>query len=122
MTEVGSPQLTPRQYAVLLTVSLDEGLNQTKLVERTGIDRSTLADLVRRLVTKGMLQRKRTKEDARSYAVRLTRTGKDALESSAPAVGKVEDRILNALPQEHREQFIVDLMTIIEALGNKQEE
>jgi len=35
-TELGADDLTPRQYAVLLTVSLNEGLNQTQLVERTG--------------------------------------------------------------------------------------
>ncbi|MGA9540058.1 MAG: helix-turn-helix domain-containing protein, partial [Methyloceanibacter sp.] len=36
--------LTPRQYAVLTAVSLEEGLPQAELVARTGIDRSTLAD------------------------------------------------------------------------------
>ena len=45
--EMGGGDLTPRQYAVLVTVSQNEGLSQTSLVEKTGIDRSTLADIVR---------------------------------------------------------------------------
>src|SRR5688572_708168 len=47
--EMGDRDLTPRQLAVLTATSEDEGLSQTGLVERTGIDRSTLADMVRRL-------------------------------------------------------------------------
>ena len=58
--------LTPRQLAVLVTVAQNEGLSQTGLVDRTGIDRSTLADIVRRMQRKGLLQRRRTKEDARA--------------------------------------------------------
>ena len=61
LTEMGAADLTPRQYAVLVTVSLWEGLSQTELVEKTGIDRSTLADIVRRMLKKGYLQRRRTK-------------------------------------------------------------
>jgi DNA-binding MarR family transcriptional regulator len=49
----------------------NEGLSQTGIVARTGIDRSTLADLVRRLQRKGLLQRRRTKDDARAYAVKM---------------------------------------------------
>ena len=64
--ELGGGDLTPRQFAVLVTVSQNEGLSQTHLVERTGIDRSTLADIVRRMLKKGLLQRRRTKEDARA--------------------------------------------------------
>ena len=30
--------ITPRQLAILITVSENEGLNQTNVVERTGID------------------------------------------------------------------------------------
>ena len=50
--EIGGDDLTPRQYAVLLTVSQNEGISQTGLVERTGVDRSTLADIVRRMLKK----------------------------------------------------------------------
>ena len=52
-------------------------ISQTGLVEQTGVDRSTLADVVRRLVKKGLLQRKRTRRDARMYAVRLTAKGQN---------------------------------------------
>jgi DNA-binding MarR family transcriptional regulator len=114
--EIGNTDLTPRQYAVLVTVSQNEGLSQTDLVERTGIDRSTLADIVRRMLKKGLLQRRRTKEDARAYAVRLTEEGWRVLGASEPLVKRVEDCILGALPPRQREQFLADLATIIEAL------
>src|SRR5215510_8853476 len=71
-SEVDIEGLTPRQLAVLTTIAQHEGLSQTGIVDRTGIDRSTLADIVRRLQKKGLLQRRRTKEDARAYAVKLT--------------------------------------------------
>src|SRR5262245_53559828 len=67
-----SDDLTPRQFVVLLTVARKGGVSQTHLVEQTGIDRSTLADVVRRLVIKGFLKRRRTRADARQYAVTLT--------------------------------------------------
>ena len=80
---MGVGDLTPRQFAVLVTVSQNEGLSQTHLVERTGIDRSTLADIVRRMLKKGLLQRRRTKEDARAYAVKLTEEGWRVLRSAS---------------------------------------
>ena len=56
-----------------MVVADEEGLTQTDLVERTGIDRSTLADIV------GTDARpradpapQRAKEDARAYAIKLT--------------------------------------------------
>lgn len=109
--------LTPRQYAILLTVAQNEGLSQTHLVEKTGIDRSTLADIVRRLLKKGLLQRRRTKDDARAYAVKLTDEGMRVLKSAEPMARKVDDRILSALPGQQRERFVQDLNTIVKALG-----
>ncbi len=115
--EVGLGDLTPRQYAILLTVAQNEGLSQTHLVEKTGIDRSTLADIVRRLLKKGLLQRRRTKDDARAYAVKLTDDGARALKLAEPMARKVDDRILAALPVLQRERFVQDLNTIVRALG-----
>jgi DNA-binding MarR family transcriptional regulator len=47
--DTGERDLSPRQVAVLSTVGENEGLSQTDMVALTGIDRSTLADLVARL-------------------------------------------------------------------------
>ena len=110
-------ELTPRQYAVLVTVAQHEGLSQTGLVERTGIDRSTLADVVRRMLKKGLLQRRRTKEDARAYAVKLTDEGRQLLQTTESQANRVDSRILEALPSRQREQFVEDLTAIVEALG-----
>ena len=43
-------KLTQRQFAVLHATAEREGLTQTELVKATGIDRSTLAELVARMV------------------------------------------------------------------------
>lgn len=116
-SEMTVGDLTPRQYAVLTTVAHNEGLSQTALVERTGIDRSTLADIIRRMLKKGLLQRRRTKEDARAYAVKLTDEGWRSLKSAEPSVKRVDDKLLAALPSSSRERFISDLNIIVTALG-----
>jgi DNA-binding MarR family transcriptional regulator len=108
--------LTPRQLAVLVTVAHNEGLSQTGLVDRTGIDRSTLADIVRRMQRKGLLQRRRTKEDARAYAVKLTDEGRRLLRTAEPLAKRVDERILEALPAKQREQFIDELLAIADTL------
>jgi hypothetical protein len=62
----GKVFVTPRQLAVLVAVAESEGLNQTDVMQRTRIDRSTVADIVQRLVRKGALQRRRSWEDSRA--------------------------------------------------------
>jgi len=111
--EMSDGDLTPRQYAVLLTVARHEGLSQTELVDRTGIDRSTLADIIRRMLKKGLLQRQRTKRDARAYAVRLTDTGRAVLDSASPAAATADERILATLSPKQRDQFIEALNKIV---------
>jgi len=117
LIEMGSGEITPRQYTVLVTVSLNEGLSQTDLVEQTGIDRSTLADIVRRMLKKGLLLRRRTKADARAYAIRLTEEGWRALKAADPVAKRVDERILAALPGQQRDRFVQDLNTIVRALS-----
>ncbi len=117
-SEMSAGGLTPRQYAVLVAVSQNEGLSQTNLVRQTGIDRSTLADIVRRMLRKGLLQRRRTKDDARAYAVKLTDDGWTALRTSEPAVTSVDEKVLAALPEDHRQRFLQDLATIVSSLSN----
>ena len=114
--ETSKSDLTPRQYAVLVCVGQNPDVSQTGLVEQTGVDRSTLADVVRRLVKKGLLQRKRTKRDARMYAVRLTARGQNILNSVKPQATKVDQRILSVLRSDQRGSFIDALGDIVRAM------
>jgi MarR family transcriptional regulator, temperature-dependent positive regulator of motility len=74
--EVGDSCMTPRQFAVLLAATQSDGSSQTDLVNSTGIDRSTVAaEMVRRMTKRGLLQRRRSRRDARAYVVRVTEAG-----------------------------------------------
>src|SRR5690606_12273439 len=108
--------LTPRQFAILLTVAQNEGLRQTHLVERTGIDRSTLADVIRRMLKKGLIQRRRTREDARAYAVRLTDEGWRVLKMAEPLARRADEKILSALSSAERDRFVKGLTEIVRSL------
>ncbi len=120
-SEMAKGELTPRQFAVLWTVSQNEGLSQTDLVERTGIDRSTLADIIRRMLKKGLLSRRRTKEDARAYAVKLTEEGWRMLRQAEPMARRVDDKILAVLPGARGQRFLEDLAAIVDALALEDE-
>jgi DNA-binding MarR family transcriptional regulator len=104
--ETGPDAITQRQYAVLAAVAVHEGLTQTDLVRATGIDRSTLADLVARMIGKGLLARERSATDARANTVSLTIAGREALAVATPRVAAADARILKLLPTRKRDAFL----------------
>jgi DNA-binding MarR family transcriptional regulator len=104
--ETGPDGLTQRQFAVLEAVSQKSGLTQTDLVRATGIDRSTLADLVSRMTVKGLLDRERSAIDARAKAVSLSAAGQAALDAARPKVEAADKRILALLPKGKRDGFL----------------
>lgn len=104
--ETGDSALTQRQYALLLAADTAEGLTQTDLVKATGIDRSTLADMVARLIAKGLLARERSVTDARANLVRLSDEGRTALNEIRPKVEAADERILSLLSPPKRDSFL----------------
>lgn len=107
--------LTPRQYVVLTVVASRQAVSQSDIVTATGIDRSTLADIVRRLVDRGLVARRRSKVDARAYDVRLTANGQSVLRAAQPEVDRVEDLMLRTLPPSKRADFTDALSTLVRA-------
>jgi DNA-binding MarR family transcriptional regulator len=69
----------PRQYLLLRAVSENSPCSQTRLVELTGMDRSTVAEISRRLTKTGLITRTRNANDLRAHHVSLTPEGKRAL-------------------------------------------
>lgn len=90
--------VTIRQAVVMLAIRENTGASQTALVNATGVDRSTLADLVRRIQRKGWATRRRTPADMRAYAVKLTPEGEAALSKAKKAAAVAERELLAQMP------------------------
>ncbi len=112
MGEVGKSGLTHRQYTVLLAVDNNDGKSQTDLVKVTGIDRSTLADLVARLLAQGYLQRRRTKDDGRTNSIRITAVGKKMLKTALPGADEVDRQLLSLIAASERKTFLDNLAVL----------
>lgn len=106
MDQAGKSGLTHRQFTVLSAVDHHEGKSQTELVKITGIDRSTLADLVARMIKKGLLARRKSTSDARANAVSLTDLGRESLASGGDPAAKADQKLLGLLSPKKRETFI----------------
>ena len=104
--EAGEGALSQRQYAVLKALEGSEGLSQTDLVKVTGIDRSTLADLVSRMLAKELVVRERSATDARANLVQIAEAGKAALSDMEPRVMAADEKILSLLSPPKRDSFV----------------
>ncbi|MGE5266132.1 MAG: MarR family winged helix-turn-helix transcriptional regulator [Deltaproteobacteria bacterium] len=110
---IGEIGITARQFVVLSVVESLEDPSQTALCDISGIDRSTLADIVRRLVARGLLTRRRTRQDARMYAVRITPEGQEVLRRAVPVAAKVDEALVEALNADQRDQFVSFLQKVV---------
>jgi DNA-binding MarR family transcriptional regulator len=107
--EIGADGPTPRQFAVLLCVFQHPGLNQTDLVRLSGIDRSTLAEILGRLVDRGLIRRERTTADQRTNALFLTTEGEAMLRAAYPAMVRAQQRIFAPIPPARRREVVAAL-------------
>ena len=115
--EVGDDGPTPRQFAVLVTAWQNPGINQTGIVNITGIDRSTIGELLGRLVRRGWLRRRRTATDARSNALYVTVAGGEIVKQVLPRVNAAQEKIMAPVPPDRRNEFLSYLRRIADLPG-----
>ncbi|PKW25499.1 MarR family winged helix-turn-helix transcriptional regulator [Phycicoccus duodecadis] len=97
--------LTGPQYAVLHVLDGRPGVDQGELGARTGLDRSTTADVGARLERRGWVTRERDPDDARRRRLSLTGEGRRALDEHEPRVLALQDVVLAPLPARARPSF-----------------
>lgn len=115
MEKASDLDITPRQFVVLAVVDAHPGASQTQVVEVSGIDRSTLAELVKRLIKGGHLKRRRAKHDARAYEVSITALGRKALKCAEDRAKNVEAVLLGSMSPTERETLMRQLAALIGA-------
>ena len=97
--------VTPVQYAALQTVGNSPGIDQRTLARSIGLDTSTIAGVIDRLESRGLLMRNASTEDRRVRQLTLTDTARQLLTAVAPSMLKAQQLILEPLSQEEQAEF-----------------
>lgn len=101
--------VTPGQFGVLEIIASNTGLSQTELARAIGIDRSTMVAVIDALEGRGLVVRAPAPSDRRSYALRLSESGRAALRKMEERVRAHERRIARDLsPKE--QALLIELL------------
>lgn len=100
-----SADVTSVQYAALAALHETPGLNQRQLGDELDVDRSTIADLVARMVRNDLIERTDDPVDKRSYVLFLTAAGKKQLATLRPRVDNVERILTSAMTAQERTEL-----------------
>jgi DNA-binding MarR family transcriptional regulator len=82
--------LTPVQYAALVAIRTHPGIDATRLSAVIAFDRSTLGNVIERLESKVLVERKPSREDKRVKLLYLTKAGEMLLRSIMPSVDRAQ--------------------------------
>ena len=110
--------ITPVQYGILTALSLVPWMDQTEIGMDVGLDRTTTADVIKRLQERGLIDRRINPADKRSRQAALTRTGATLVQDLQANMARAQQRLLEPLSPRNREVFMRLLGTLVE--GNNQ--
>lgn len=106
VAEAGEFGVTPVQYSALLAVRNHPGIDQSTLMQIAAFDRSTIGEVVGRLVARGLLRRVAGTRDRRTKLLYLTRAGRTLTAEMKSAVDSAQRLILAPLKPVERAQFM----------------
>jgi len=110
--EVFDRELTGPQYAVIHVLARWPDINQRQLGDAAGLDKSTAADLLDRLVRRGWVVRHRDPVDGRGKLLALSDAAAALADDLAPRVAEVQDALLAPLAHPERDGFLRSLALV----------
>jgi DNA-binding MarR family transcriptional regulator len=113
MEECGGLDITPVQYAMLLAIRENPGVDATRLSALIAFDRSTLGSVLERLEARKLVLRGASPDDKRIKVLHLTPAGAALLRAAEPAVVRSQKRLLEPLPQRDRATLVTLLNELV---------
>ena len=97
--------LTAPDAGLLRKIAADPGVSQQVLADHLGVMPSRMVLLVDELETKGIVERRRSTEDRRNYALHLTARGHQVLGQLSRVAAEHDESLCAALSKEERVQL-----------------
>lgn len=110
-----SSSVTSPQFAVLYALRAEGDIDQKTLGERVSLDRSTAAEVLKRLTARGLVRRIRDVNDGRRNRLRLTSTGRQTVERLTPRALRMNDVLVGVLNECEQTELIRMLNLVVDA-------
>lgn len=104
--------VTSEQWLVLLKLSIENNISQKTLAKLTNKDQPTLTRILDILERKGLVERKPSKEDRRSFVIHITEAGLNLKDKIEPFLEDVFKAILAGISSEALNTYINVLLKI----------
>lgn len=115
LEECAGYDITPVQYGLLTALSTNPDIDQNTLGRELGIDRTNVADVLKRLQGRGLIERHRSTHDRRMMLARLTPLGEEITRAMYSPMQRAQLRFLDPLPPDERSKLIAMLMRLVDA-------
>jgi len=103
------PTLTGPQFAVLTAVHSYPGVDQGSLASSVALDRSTMADIAKRLEDRGLIVREPAPTDGRRKLLYLSEDGEAKLAEIDRLARQLDERLLEGYAPTERERLLEEL-------------
>lgn len=108
-------RITPLQYSLLSALSELGTADQTTLARAVALDRTTTTGGLKRLESRGFLQRVTSEVDRRAQVCRMTPEGEALLAAMEPAARAAHEATIGALDESERQVFLALLKRVVGA-------
>ena len=105
--------MTPIQFGVLTVLYTEDALDQNTVSAAIGIDRTTGADVIKRLQRRQLLTRIRSEQDGRVRLVQITESGRELVRNMQPAMIRAQERLMEPLTSAEHAQLNTLLQKLI---------
>ncbi len=107
--------VTPVQYGILTALSLNPWQDQTSIGMELGLDRTTTADVLKRLQEKGLVERRINPLDRRSRQAVITPEGLRVMGLLQDGMWRAQNRLLAPLSPRNQAVFMKLLSVLVDA-------
>ncbi|GGD57940.1 MarR family winged helix-turn-helix transcriptional regulator [Paenibacillus nasutitermitis] len=105
-------EITTEQWSVLFQVDQTDGLIQKEIAELAGKDKATTTRILDHLEEKGLISRKMSESDRRSFQVSSTDKGALLLKETLPIEKQVNQEIKQCMTDDEHELLMELLLRI----------
>ena len=98
--------LRPLQFTLLLMVAENPGASQTSVCEALGMQKANCVPTMSELERRGLIIRRKSATDARSYELHITNKGKRILQRAGELQSTHEQRLIERIGIDGRDQLL----------------